>query len=67
MTTTIGANAGRKYIDCSEFPSDSNCTLMISGKEDEVLPVAAQHAADVHGHENTPELREQLRGMLKDE
>jgi predicted small metal-binding protein len=67
MSSTTGASTGRKYIDCSEFPSDSNCTLKISGKEDEVLPVAAQHAADVHGHEDTPELREQLRGMLKDE
>ena len=59
--------AGRKYIDCSEHPSDSNCTLRISGKEDEVLSVAAQHAAQVHGHDDTPENREQLRQMLKDE
>ena len=67
MSTTTAASTGRKFIDCSEFPSDSNCTLKISGKEDEVLPVAAQHAASVHGHDDTPELREQLRGMLKDE
>ena len=59
--------SGRKYIDCSEYPSDSNCSLKISGREDEVLPVAAQHAADVHGHENTPKFREELRQMLKDE
>jgi predicted small metal-binding protein len=57
----------RKYIDCSEYPSDSNCTLKISGKEDEVLPAAAQHAAAVHGHADTPEFREELRGMLKAE
>ena len=25
------------------------------------------HAASVHGHENTPELREQIKQMLKDE
>jgi predicted small metal-binding protein len=41
--------------------------LKISGKEEEVLPVAAQHAAAVHGHEDTPEMREKLRGFLKDE
>jgi len=67
MSAPSTAASGRKYIDCSEFPSDSNCTLKISGKEDEILPVAAQHAAAVHGHEDTPELRDQLRQMLKDE
>jgi hypothetical protein len=66
MATTAPA-AGRKYIDCSEYPSDNNCTLKISGTEDEVLDSAAQHAATVHGHDDTPEFREQLRGMLKDE
>ena len=63
----MSAETGRKYIDCSEHPSDSNCTLRISGKEDEVLSAAAQHAAAVHGHEDTPESREELRQMLKDE
>jgi predicted small metal-binding protein len=49
------------------MPSESGCTLVISGEEDEVVRAAAVHAADVHGHEDTPELREQVRGMLKDE
>jgi predicted small metal-binding protein len=57
----------RKYIDCREFPSDKNCSLRISGTEDEVLEIAAQHATMSHGHENNPELREELRGLLKDE
>jgi predicted small metal-binding protein len=65
--TTTAASTGRKFIDCSEFPSDSDCTLRISGKEDEVLPIAVHHATTVHGHEDTPEFREQLRSMLKDE
>ena len=59
------ATAERKYIDCSEYPSDSNCTVKISGKENEVLNVAVEHAISVHGHEDSPEFREQLRGMLK--
>jgi len=66
MATTAPAT-GRKYIDCSEYPSDSDCTLKISGTEDEVLNTAAAHAAAVHGHEDTPEFRVELRGMLKDE
>jgi predicted small metal-binding protein len=67
MSATSSAASGRKYIDCSEFPSESNCSLRISGTEDEVLPVAAKHAAEIHGHEDTPEMRERLRGFLKDE
>lgn len=59
--------ARRKFIDCREYPSDKNCSLKISGTEDEVLDIAVQHATASHGHDNTPELREELRRLLKDE
>ena len=59
--------AQRKSIDCRDYPSDKNCSLKISGTEDEVLDAAVQHAVSAHGHDNTPELREQIRSMLKDE
>ncbi len=57
----------RKVLDCRDQPSDSNCTLMISGEEDEVVRAGAEHAASVHGHENTPELRDAMRAGLKNE
>lgn len=38
---------------------------MITGEEDEVVRAAAEHAVSVHGHEDTTELREQLRGFLE--
>ena len=57
----------RKAIDCRRFPSEKNCTLKISGTEDEVLDIAVMHATTAHGHENKPELREQLRSLLTDE
>src|SRR3954469_13420414 len=57
----------RMMADCRRFPSDSNCSLTIIGEEEEVVRAAAEHAASVHGHENTPELREQVRGMLEPE
>ncbi len=57
----------RKIIDCRNFPSEKNCTLAISGTEEEVLDAAVHHAVTVHGHPNTPELREQIRTLLKDE
>jgi plasmid stability protein len=53
--------------DCRRFESDSNCELTIIGPEDDVVAAAAQHAAATHGHEDTPEMREQLRGMLEPE
>jgi plasmid stability protein len=58
---------GRKIADCRRFESENNCSLTIIGEEDEVIAVAARHAADAHGHEDTAELREQLRGMLEPE
>jgi predicted small metal-binding protein len=57
----------RKVADCRDMPSESGCTLVIAGEEDEVVRAAAMHAIDAHGHDDTPELREQVRGMLKDE
>jgi hypothetical protein len=57
----------RKSVDCREYPSEKGCTLKLSGTEEEVLDAAVQHAVAVHGHEDTPEFREELRSMLKDE
>ena len=56
----------RKYIDCREFPTDKNCSLAISGTEDEVLDLAVIHAIVSHGHNDPHELRKQLRSLLKD-
>lgn len=55
----------RKMIDCRKVPSETNCTLTIAGTEDEVLDAAAAHAVARHGHEDTPELRDMLRGGLE--
>lgn len=57
----------RKVIDCRKQPSESNCTLTIAGEEDEVLEAASQHAVSVHGHEDTPELREMIKNGMEDE
>ena len=57
----------RKIADCRRFESDGNCTLTIIGEEDELLDAAAQHAASVHGHPDTPELRVQLAAVLEPE
>ncbi len=57
----------RKYIDCREFPSEKNCTVALSADtEDELLEAAVQHAVKVHQHQDSPELRSQLKACFKD-
>lgn len=57
----------RKYIDCREFPSDMNCSVALSADSDqELLDAAVQHAVAVHHHEDTPELRQQIKQMFKE-
>lgn len=57
----------RKVIDCRRFPADKPCSIAISGTEEDVVDLAVLHASTVHGHADSPELREQLRSMLEDE
>jgi predicted small metal-binding protein len=57
----------RKVIDCRDFPSENNCTVAIAADTtDELLEVATRHAVQTHGHEDTPELREQIRQGIKE-
>ena len=57
----------RKYVDCREMPSDSHCTVAISAdSEKELVEVAVQHAVAVHGHQDTPEFRQQLKQIIKE-
>lgn len=57
----------RKVVDCREYPSEMNCSLAISGEEEDVVRCATEHAVSVHGHTDSPELRAQIRAGLKDE
>ncbi|MEA2496196.1 MAG: hypothetical protein QOJ29_4107 [Thermoleophilaceae bacterium] len=56
---------GRVMADCRRFESESNCSLTIIGDEEEVVRAAAEHSVSVHGHEDTPQLREDVKGMLE--
>ena len=58
----------RKIADCRRFESDSNCSLTIIGEEDEVIDDRGGITPrSVHGHQDTPELRVQLRELLEPE
>lgn len=57
----------RKFIDCREFPSDTQCSVAISAdSEEELLQVAVEHAVSVHHHQDSPALRQQLRQLFKE-
>jgi predicted small metal-binding protein len=57
----------RKFIDCREMPSESNCSVAIAAdSEDELVEAAVQHAVAVHGHEDSQELRDGIRGGVRD-
>jgi predicted small metal-binding protein len=57
----------RKFIDCREMPSENGCDLAMAGSDEHVLNAAVIHAVSAHGHDDTPQLREQIREILKDE
>jgi len=63
----VMAKNERKVADCRLFPSEKKCSVTIAGTEDEVLEIAVQHAVTTHGHKKTPQLREEIRKMLRPE
>ncbi|MGO4705098.1 DUF1059 domain-containing protein [Microvirga sp. 2MCAF38] len=58
---------GRKFIDCRGMPSDVKCSITImADTEGELMEAAVQHAVAVHKHQDTPELRQQIKSAIKD-
>jgi len=57
----------RLYVDCREMPSENNCDLAMAGSEEHLIEAAAIHVVTAHGHEDTPELREEIRSTAKEE
>lgn len=55
----------RKIVDCRDTPSESGCTLTLTGEEAEVLDAACAHAVAVHGHPDGPELRDAIRADMR--
>lgn len=68
MTPTTSASVGtRKTLDCRTMPDNKTCTLSLSGTEEEVMTVGIRHAVQEHKMKDTPELRKQIRSMLKEQ
>jgi len=57
----------RYYIDCRDYPSEKNCTVALSADNaEELLDAAMQHGTKVHGYEDTPGFREEMKNMFKE-
>ena len=60
------AQMARLFVDCRDYPSEMNCTVAISADtKEELVDAAVQHAVAVHGHQDCPQLREELAKMVK--
>lgn len=57
----------RYTSDCRKIPSIIGCTLVMSGKKEEVLEASVQHAVAIHGHQDTSELRHLIENALTEE
>ncbi|MDT4967203.1 MAG: hypothetical protein QOJ64_1940 [Acidobacteriota bacterium] len=57
----------RKVVDCRLFPSEKNCTLTIIGTDEEVFKAAVEHVVSSHGHEDSEELRQEIRKAMQEE
>ena len=58
----------RKYIDCRENPETAKtCSVAISADSDEeLIEAAVEHSVQIHGYDDTPELRDQIKDLIKE-
>ena len=65
------ANTGKRIMaDCRKFPSEKDCQFTISAdksEEEELVDVGVYHAVKHHGHQDSPELREELKKTISEE
>lgn len=56
----------RMFVDCRQYPSEMNCSVSIAADtKKELIDAAVQHAVAVHGHQDSPDLREQIGKMIQ--
>ncbi len=59
---------GRKCIDCRDYPGKVACTVSLAADTDEeLLEAVVQHGVQVHGYEDTPEFRAEIRKDFREE
>ena len=65
----INVAAGNWLVaNCADFPSENHCQLVIMGPEgqmEDLVSAAMARAIGSHGHEDSPDLRTSLAGLLR--
>lgn len=69
-TLQLGLNPGQWIVaDCGKTPSVKNCKLVLMAPVDQredLLDASVAHAVKSHGHQETPELRDELSKTLEE-
>ena len=55
----------RMFVDCRDSERDELHRRDFRRIQEELLDAAVQHAVAVHGHHDSPELRQELAKMIK--
>ena len=65
----LGLGSGEWLVaNCGKFPSERGCKLVLMGPADQrqdLVDAAVAHAVKHHGHQDTPQLREELNKFLE--
>lgn len=62
------ANQRWAVIDCGKFPSEDNCKIKLYAPENQIeklVDLAAYHACSKHQHQDSQELRNQIRNSVE--
>ena len=54
--------------NCADYPSEKNCQVVIMGPVDQredLIAAAVGHAVSGHGHQDSPELRDGMAGLIR--
>jgi Protein of unknown function (DUF1059) len=68
-TRQLGISQGTWVVaNCGKFPSEKHCMLVMMApieQKADLVDAAATHAVKSHGHEDNPELREQIGQLFE--
>lgn len=58
---------GLTFVLCRTYMDDAECTVALGAESlEEVIEAAVEHAHTAHAEEDTPELRERIRGGIRE-
>jgi len=68
LEDTLNVKGSWLVANCGDMPSERGCKLVMMSPMDQredLLSAGVRHSIDVHGHEDTPQLRTEIDSMLK--